>query len=104
MQVVFGRDAMLGFQHTADWTYIRNRKQKLIRQNNKRENAKRINHIYSPGDLVLIKSEQKLKYGTDSYLGPYTVVSVNDNGTVRVNEGTITDTYNIRNVTPYKSR
>ena len=37
----------------------------------------------------------------DLYFGPFTVEAVNTNGTVRVNEGTVTDTYNIRNVTPY---
>jgi hypothetical protein len=40
MQLVFGRDAVLNTKFEADWKYIRDRKQKLIEQNNKQENAK----------------------------------------------------------------
>jgi len=40
-QLVFGRDAMLNATFQADWQFIRERKQRLIIQNNKRENAKR---------------------------------------------------------------
>ena len=104
MQTVFGRDAILNITHRANWKYIQDQKRKLIRINNQWENAKRLDHTYSAGDLVLIKAEQMLKYGTASYLGPYTVVSINDNGTVHVNKGTVTEMYNIRNVTPYVSR
>ena len=43
-QLVFGRDALLNISFEADWQYIKERKQKLIVQNNKRENAKRIPH------------------------------------------------------------
>lgn len=103
MQAVFGRDAMLNVVHHANWQWIKDRKQKLIRLNNKRENSKRIPYEYRVGQLILVKAAQSLKYGTDAYLGPYTVVGVNDNGTIRVNEGKVTDTYNIRNVTPYLS-
>ena len=103
MQAVFGRDAILNIRHQANWAYIRKRKDRLVRINNARENSKRIPYEYQVGQLVLIKSEQRLKYGSDAYLGPYRVVAVNDNGTVRVDEGKITDTYNIRNVHPYVS-
>ena len=40
MQLVFGRDAMLNVQFIADWQASKNRKQKLIAQNNQRENSK----------------------------------------------------------------
>jgi len=100
-QLIFGRDAIFQVQHIADWQYIKQRKQQMINANNARENAKRIDYKYRVGQRVLIKAEQGAKYGTDSYLGPYIVTAVNDNGTLRVNEGAVTDTYNIRNVTPY---
>ena len=103
MQLVFGRDSLLNLIHVADWEFIRDRKQQIIKNNNQRENASRLDHTYQVGDMVLIKAEQRTKYGSDSYLGPYQVVSVHDNGTVRVREGTLTDVYNIRNVVPYKS-
>lgn len=104
MQLVFGRDAIFNVQHIADWQFVKERKQRLIDLNNKRENAKRLPYTYVVGQRVLVKAAQSTKYGTDAYLGPFTVDSVNpDNGTVRVNEGAVTDTYNIRNVTPYHS-
>jgi hypothetical protein len=103
MQLVFGRDAIFNLQHIADWKYIKDRKQRMIVANNKRENAKRKDYKYEVGDQVLVKAEQSSKYGSDAYLGPYTVAAVYDNGTVRVDEGTVTDTYNIRNVTPYRT-
>jgi len=37
-QLVFGRDAMLNASFQADWQFIKERKQRLIIQNNKREN------------------------------------------------------------------
>ena len=48
-----------------------------------------------------VKREQNSKFGSDAYLGPYEIVQINKNSTFRVNEGVITDTCNIRNITPY---
>jgi hypothetical protein len=100
-QLIFGQDAIFQVQHLADWRYITQRKQHAINTNNTRENSKRLLYTYHIGQRVLIKAEQSAKYGTDSYFGPFTVEAVNNNGTICVNEGTVTDTYNIRNVTPY---
>jgi len=38
-QLVFGRDAMLNTSFQADWQFTKERKQRLVIQNNKRENA-----------------------------------------------------------------
>jgi transposase InsO family protein len=46
MQLVFGRDAVMNIQFQADWDYIRQRKQHVIHENNKKENAKRKMHEY----------------------------------------------------------
>ena len=51
-QLVFGRDAILNTQFIADWAYIKERKQRVIDQNNIRENAKRRIHTYKVGDSV----------------------------------------------------
>ena len=103
MQLTFGRDAILPLKFTANWAYIRERKQKEICRNNIRENATRKEHNYRVDDQVLIKTDQPTKFGADPYKGPYVITQVNSNGTVRVREGTVTDTYNIRMITPYKS-
>ena len=103
LQLVFGRDAVLSIPHIANWQYIKDRKQKLIRVNNKRENAKRKEHAFKVNDLVLIKQAQTTKYGTDQFRGPYPIVSINDNGTLRVRESSaLVDTYNVRQVAPYQ--
>ena len=100
---MFGRDAVLSIPHIANWQYIKDRKQKLIRVNNNRENAKHKEHAFKVNDLVLIKQAQTTKYGTDQFRGPYPIVSINDNGTLRVRESSaLVDTYNVRQVAPYQ--
>ena len=99
-QLVFGRDSMLNIPFTADWKMIQMRKQKLIEQNAAKENAKRLPYKYQVGDQVKILQEQKTKYGQNFYKGPYQVVRVG-RATVTVDEGKITDVYNIRQVKPY---
>jgi transposase InsO family protein len=99
-QLVFGRDMILNIKHVANWEFIRARKQHIIEKNNKAENAKRIAHVYKQGDKVLLKRGTENKYETP-YEGPYTVLKVNDNGTVRLKVRNVEDTYNIRHRTPY---
>ena len=104
-QLVFGRDALLNVSFEADWHYIKERKQKRILQNNKRENQSRIDYTYSIGDRVMVKNDPNRKHGEDEYIGPFTVVQVNDNGTLRLrktanNGGAVEQTWNVRNITP----
>ena len=99
-QLVFGRDMVLNSTHEANWEYIRKRKQQIIAKNNKAENAKRIPHTYAIGDRVLLRRGTDNKYETP-YRGPYIILKVNDNGTVRMKVRNVEDTYNIRQITPY---
>ena len=102
-QLVFGRDSILNKPFTPDWDKIREKKQKLINENNKKENEKRIEYQYNVGDKIMLKTEDKTKYGRDQYEGPYVILRINnDNGTVRFKKNSILDTVNIRNIHPYK--
>lgn len=101
-QLVFGRDAILNTKFEANWAFIKERKQKLIDINNKRENASRILHTYQVNDKVLYKNVMDSKFSEDPWKGPYLITQVNDNGTVRVQMGKVTDTVNIRNIKPFK--
>ena len=83
-QLVFGQDTILNVSFEADWQYIKERKQRLIIQNNKRENVKRIPHTYSPGDRVMVRLDPNRKHGSDRYDGPFAITEVNDTGTVRL--------------------
>ena len=108
-QLVFGRDAFLPVTFQADWTYIADRKQHLIVQNNKRENAKRRPHVYSVDDSVMILHDPNRKHGDDTYKGPFVITKVNDNGTLQLRIPTASgngfklENWNIRNVRPFKA-
>jgi len=49
---------------------------------------------------VLLKRGTENKYETP-YQGPFLILKVNDNGTVRMRVKNVEDTYNIRRLTPY---
>ena len=66
-------DAIMNIKHEPNWKFIRERKQKLIEQNNKKENVKRISHDYKVGKKVLYHAEPSSKFGADAYEGPYKV-------------------------------
>ncbi len=99
-QLVFGRDMIFNIQHTANWEYIKQRKQRIIDLNNKRENSKRQQHVYRVGDKVLLNRGTENKYESP-YIGPLDIMKVNDNGTVRLKVNAVEDTYNIRRIIPY---
>eukprot|EP00957_Ditylum_brightwellii_P021043 1585572-Ditylum_brightwellii.AAC.1 len=71
MQLVFGRDTMFNVMHLANWYFIQEHRQKIIKKNNKQENAKQRPHEYHINDKVMIKSDHESKYGTNTYSGPY---------------------------------
>jgi hypothetical protein len=101
-QLVFGRDAILNQKFEADWSLIKHNKQKLIQNNNKRENDKRRQHDYQVNDKVLCEGKPTLsKFGSALWEGPFKLVKVNDNGTVRIQKGIVTETVNIRRIKPY---
>ena len=85
--------------------YIKERKQKLILQNNKRENATRVSHEYKIDDQVMVRQDFSRKHGHDHFKGPHTVSQVYDNGTVKLSRatpdgGAVYETWNIRNLDP----
>jgi hypothetical protein len=86
-----------------NWEEIRRHRQKIIEQNNKRENAKRIKHEYRAGDLVLYKRGDGEAKHSRVYDGPYTVEEVYANGNARIARGRhVSDRVNIRLLKPYK--
>ena len=49
-------------------------------------------------DRVLVKGYMSSKFGEYAYKGPYEIVEVNNNGTVEIRKGSVTDVFNIRNI------
>ena len=98
---MFRCDAIFNIKHKSNWKFIHERKQKLIDENNNKENSRPIPHSYHIGDKVLYHAEPLAKFGINAYKGPNNVVKVNNNGTVHMRKGALTDTVNIRNIHPY---
>jgi hypothetical protein len=92
---------IFNIKHTANWEYIRARKQEIIHKNNQRENSKRTPHTYRVGDKVLLRVGTENKY-EQPYAGFHTITRVFMNGTVRLRMGDVTDTVNIRRLQPFK--
>ena len=96
---------ILNTKFETNWEVICKRKQHRIDYNNKRENAKRINHEYQINDKVLLRDPKDInnKFGNIKWEGPYQIVSVNKtNGTVYLRKGVVTQPYNIRKIKPFK--
>ena len=98
---VFGRDMLFDIPYLADWTEIVRRRQKLVDQNNTRENNKRVDFDYAVGQKVLLIKDGILRKAEDKNDGPYVITQVYTNGTVRIQRGTINERLNIRRLTPY---
>ena len=77
---------------------IKLHKQQRIRNDHIRENAKRLPYTDKVGDRVLVSTDALDKYSTTPYEGPYKVIKVNDNGTLRVKMGAVIDTINTASV------
>ena len=101
MQLVSGRDAILNTKFEADWKLIKERKQRLVNENNRRENMTRRKHEYKENDSVLFRVPVQGKYGENEYKGPYTIKTVRNNRTVVLQMGATIETVNIRNIKPY---
>jgi hypothetical protein len=93
---------IFNIQHTANWEYIKQKKQRIIDLNNKRENSKRQQHVYHVGDKVLLNRGTENKYESP-YIGSLDIMQVNDNGTVCLKVNAVENTYHIRRIIPYHS-
>ena len=100
-QLVFGRDAVLNTKFEANWKYIKEQKQARTAPNNQAENKSRKEYAYRVGQQVLVKNDQARKYGKNPNDEPFSVVHINNNGSIRVQKGAVQQTYNIRNLHSY---
>jgi hypothetical protein len=83
---VLGRDIIFNMQHTANWEYIKQNKQRIIDLNNKRENSK--------GEQLPLNRGTENKYESP-YIGSLDM-QVNDDGIVCLKVNTTEDAFNIR--------
>jgi transposase InsO family protein len=102
--LAFGRDMLLPIPVLTDFNLIRERRQTIIDDNNRRVNLRRRFHDYKMGDKVLLITYDPTKL-EDRATGPYVIVEVHVNGTVTIERAPgVLERINIRRVRPYRER
>ena len=101
----FGMDMVFRQKIIVDWEKVKKPRQKQHIANNIKENRLRREHKYKEGDLALIimKSHEINKKSKISKLaeGPYKVLKVFKNGTLRIMRGEFGETIHMRRLRPY---
>ena len=101
-EFVYQRDMLHDIPIIADVLSIRNRRQAMIDENLRRENARRRDHNYAVGEQVLVKTVQPDRM-EERYRGPYTITRVYTNGTVSIaRNAAVIERINIRRIKPYR--
>ena len=95
---------LLPIKFKADWARIRQRKQDTIARNVVSENAKRKDYEYKVGDKVLLEKPGIMPKMSNSRTGPFDVLKVYTNGTVKIQRGPVQEKVSIRRLTPYHAR
>ena len=98
---IFGRDMLFDIPYLEDWNAIGRRRQELVDQNTRCENARRVDFDYGLGMKVLLINEGKIRKAQDRYSGPYVITEVHTNGTVQIQRETWSERLNIRRLVPY---
>jgi hypothetical protein len=80
---------------------LRTIKKKNIATSKKRENLNRIQHTYNVGDCIILRKpglRQKLWAPKE---GPYTILHLGKNGTVKIQRGIVHERVHIRRIEPF---
>ena len=88
-----------------NWTDIQNNKRRQQIKDNERENRGRSSHNYTVGERVLIIKridERTGKLLNYEHEGPFEVIKVYPNGTVKINRSGFNEIINNRRIKPYK--
>ena len=99
--LIYGRHMLHDLDYLANWERISSRKQQVIDAANVRENKKRVKHDYKVDDKVLIHKDGILRKLESPTEGPYTILQVYTNGTIRIQRGAVRERMNIRRLSPY---
>jgi hypothetical protein len=105
-QLAFHRHMRMPTSYMAHWQSICQRHQAITDHDNLRENARRVPHMYSVGNLVLIHQDTCGKLAKPNR-GPYQLIDVarqHVNGTVLVDLNHSHETFNIWQLIPFEPR
>ena len=100
-QIVFGRDMLFDLSFTTEYKEIKKRKQEASDANTHKENSKRIKHEYKVNDQVLLDRGILQRKLIPKREGPYQVVRVYSNGTLKIRKGIYVQRVSIRRCVPY---
>ena len=101
---VFGRDMIMHEKVIVKWHELWERRKVQAIIENLRENNGRSNHKYKRGDKVLIitrSSERGGKLHKFMHKGPYEIMKVYGNGTIKIKCNNFKEIVHIRRVKPY---
>ena len=89
-----------------NWQQIGQKRDKLARMDNARENNKRLPYEYTVGEKILIvsKSYERNRKLSAPTKGPFVIVQINKNGTVVIERKQYYETINIRRIRPFKEQ
>jgi hypothetical protein len=88
-----------GFKQTGTESKIINAKN--IKSSNKRENLNIIKHKYDVGDFILLRTTDLRRKLLAPKEGPYTMLEVGINGTVKIQRGIVHERVNIHRTEPF---
>ncbi len=99
---IFWRDMLFNIPFIADWTKIRDYRQRQTDLSTARKNSKRVDYDYKIGNKVLLTQESILRKAECLYREePWTIMTVHTNETIRIQCGTQSERLNIQKVTPF---
>ena len=95
---------ILPIPSNVNWQELFKCKQRLITQNNERENLSRKDHDYKVGQWILILNKNHHKGKLEPTVldeGPWHITRVHTNGTVTLNRNNYSERINIRRNRPF---
>ena len=100
--LVYNRDMLLDIPLVANLELIQERRQQLVDDNLRRQNARRVDYKWKVGDRFNIVIWDKTK-GSQQLEGPFTITATNTNGTVDFRRSAnVTENISIRKIRPHR--
>jgi hypothetical protein len=100
---IFGQDMLFDIPLIADWKKIGEHRQQLTDLNTAQESENRIDNDYKVDQKVLVWNNGILREAESRNLKePWTIMSVDTNGTIRVQWGNKSERMNIQRVKPFE--
>ena len=100
-QLVFGRDMMFNISSLINWKEVSIRKKQIVDKANLRENHKRIDFDYEVGQKVYVITDGIQRKLDRPKKGPFEIMEVFTNGTVRSQRGAVDERINSRRLEPH---